>query len=542
MRLRSNSAAWPLAIVAIGLIGFLTSALMSWQRMPAPEWHDEFSNLLLADTLLHGRLANDAPEVWQPLQSFHVLVQPTYSSKYPLGSGLLIALGWLLFGTPAAGLWLGAGLCSASMTWALGGCFTKRWACIAGLLVALHPELHQQWSTAYVNGWLASIAGALVAGAAMRVRHHITARNAMVLGCGVGLLALTRPFEGLIFCLTTAVLLLFWWRAESWQSQLRKAFKLSIISAGPIAMAFVAIVAHNLATTGKWYQLPYQLHETTYGVAPLNVFQSPRVPTMAEWQEDVPPSFKEFHYGWSMKSYALRSNFAGLVAAITDGHFVIARFWGYAFCFAIALAIISTNRIYWPFAITVGVALWTSALVPWFYPHYFAPSLVWLVALTVIALRSTLLRFTNDQTKHRIALRSLVAMQALLMVIQLISVGTSPFTWGDKRQELDRTLSQAGGKHLILVRYHEQHNCHAEWVYNGADLKNTAVLWAHSWRGDLDEKLRLTYPDRHVWLLEFDERDHSTLTELSRTPVRSLPETRPFQPVSASSAHWDTIH
>ncbi|MCA9132583.1 MAG: hypothetical protein KDA45_05500, partial [Planctomycetales bacterium] len=100
---------YPLLMTVAG-VAFFIAAGITWLCPYAPRVHDEFSYLLAADTLLHGRLANPTPEVWQPFQSFHVILEPAYASKYPLGPGAIIAVGWLLLGTPIAGSWLAAGL------------------------------------------------------------------------------------------------------------------------------------------------------------------------------------------------------------------------------------------------------------------------------------------------------------------------------------------------------------------------------------------------------------------------------------------------
>ncbi|MDX1926030.1 MAG: hypothetical protein SFV81_05905, partial [Pirellulaceae bacterium] len=118
---------WYLAIVAVGTSAALVAALLSVYIHPAPRVHDEFSYMLAGDTILHGRLANPTPPAWEALQSFHTVMQPTYASKYPVGVGLLVALG-MLVGNPLISSWLAAALMVASVTWMLAGVLPKRWA------------------------------------------------------------------------------------------------------------------------------------------------------------------------------------------------------------------------------------------------------------------------------------------------------------------------------------------------------------------------------------------------------------------------------
>src|SRR5581483_3477862 len=74
--------------------------------IPTPSGSDDFSYLLLADTLRHFRLANPPHSMTQFFEQIFVLQQPTYSSMYPLGQGLILAIGWLIFGHPWAGVLL----------------------------------------------------------------------------------------------------------------------------------------------------------------------------------------------------------------------------------------------------------------------------------------------------------------------------------------------------------------------------------------------------------------------------------------------------
>src|SRR5689334_9655102 len=63
-----------LAGVLVALVAFVLSASLSlFGRMPEPEVHDEFSNLLAADTFSHGRLANPTHPMWLHLETFQVI-------------------------------------------------------------------------------------------------------------------------------------------------------------------------------------------------------------------------------------------------------------------------------------------------------------------------------------------------------------------------------------------------------------------------------------------------------------------------------------
>src|SRR6476620_10089637 len=96
--------------VAVLLLALLSVALrlllLPHHPVPSPTVSDEFSHLLLADTLLHGRLANPPHPLHQFFETYFVLQEPTYSSIYAMGQGMLLAAGRIIFGHWWAGVLL----------------------------------------------------------------------------------------------------------------------------------------------------------------------------------------------------------------------------------------------------------------------------------------------------------------------------------------------------------------------------------------------------------------------------------------------------
>jgi hypothetical protein len=218
----ASRTVWCMAALAVLPVA-LRLLLLPRHPVPTPDIYDEFNHLLVADTLRHFRLANPSPALPQFFETFFVLLRPAYASIYPIGQGLALAIGWTIFGIPWAGVLLSTAAFCTLCYWMLRGWTTPEWALLGGVLAVFTFGPLNQWTNSYWGGAYSAAAGCLVFGALPRLRATARLRDAALLGLGLAMHLLSRPFES-IFLLASVGL--FWW--PDFSRMLKKTFRSSL--------------------------------------------------------------------------------------------------------------------------------------------------------------------------------------------------------------------------------------------------------------------------------------------------------------------------
>ncbi|HUC52685.1 MAG TPA: hypothetical protein VMR90_01480 [Candidatus Cybelea sp.] len=495
-------------------------AILPRLPVPVPGIHDEYSYLLLGDTLAHCRLSNPTHPMWISFESFHINWIPTYSSKYPPGQGAVLAFGQLL-GHPWIGVLLSAAAMCAAILWMLQAWLPGRWALLGAALVALKFGIASYWINSYWGGALAAIGGALVLGAMPRIVRQARTREALLLGLGMAILANTRPFEGFLFCLPVAVWFLRWLAGKTKSPATPRARVVRIFAplAVVLALTFAFIAYYNWRLTGSAFLFPYSLNSQTYRTTGLFLWDGPKEPLEYHNQQ-----FEDFYNGWEREDYQHTWHDTWKVTAEKFTRSGNTYFWWGALLLLPGLPFVFFDRrMRLPILIFVIGTAGFLALI-WSMPHYVATLTCVIFLLLVQAIRHLrAIRLRGRPLGHALswALFILLATEVSLAVKHH---KCDPLDWtckGDpSRETIAEKLSSTPGKHLIMVRYSEDHNLHDEWVYNGAEIDSAKVLWARELDPIQNAKLFAYFKDRHVWLVTPDS-DNTYLA--SYTPPKPSP-------------------
>lgn len=502
----STTAARPIATTVALFLGvfLLRLALLPLLPVPTPEKHDEFSYLLLGDTLAHGRLTNPTHPLWRSFETFHVLFSPTYCSKYPPAQGLALAIGEKL-GSPWLGVLLSVAAMVAFFYWALRAWMPACWAFLAAFLAGIKLCFTSYWVNSFWGGAPAAIGGALALGGLGRILHRPSFGGAIALGVGISILANSRPYEGAAFCLPIAVVLLWWMagktkRPAAWPIRFRRVvLPLSVV----LLANFAFMGYYNWRLTGNARTMPLSVYEKKYNPGAIFLWESPKAPIQQNNHE-----FDVFYNTWVRDLYKPTWTYIKGVTLKKERLFVLMYLWWDVILIVPALYFLLKRKKLYPMWATFVFTIGAFFLLAWVLPHYIAPALCVVFAMIVTGMRHLRL-FKPRRLALGLFFSRLVVLGLILQTTNAVVTGDEdPIGAGGVRMEdrvaLTQKLEAMPGKHLVVVRYKPDHYVHDEWVYNGADIDGSKIVWARELDQEQNQKLMEYYKDRKVWVIEAD--------------------------------------
>lgn len=507
---------WLAISIAAAVPTVVRLALLPVLPFPQPAVHDEFSNLLAGDTLAHGRLTNPTPPYWQHFETEYELLKPTYASQYQPGEGLVLAAGQVAGGHPWWGVWFSTGLLFAVLVWALGSVMPAQWALFASMIAALQFGIFGFWMNSYFGGSVPAIGGALAFGAlahGRRRRDGLRRRRSgasiglgVTCGAGLWLLFATRPVEGLIWAVATFV----------FQAQSVREERLPLV---PLALSLLTglsfLAFYNQRITGHPAMTPYLQYRQTYGTPQSYWWQPAAIVSHFDYPE------LQANYQDQLRYWRRRDSPAALWNASWRRLRDFWRFFiGPLLTPAVLFLLFSRKRVRLRFWLWLSIAFMLDhATYHAWYPQQSASETVLITLLLIEGWRH--LRVWRRERGSGLALsRGLAA--GLACAVLLLGAGlwaraeVTDFPKGASRilaalvpppRARDRAigrLQKLPGKHLVFVHYRPGHPWYDEWVFNGADLPNTRILFSRMWTPDSDLALARSMPDRDLWLAEPD--------------------------------------
>jgi len=506
------------ATAVVGLTALvLRLAILPILPIPIPLRPDEFSNLLAADTFCQGRLTNPTPAMWVHFETIHVDMVPTYMSMYFPAQGLVLAAGKVLFGQPWFGVLIGGAAMCAAVCWMLQAWLPPSWALLGGFLAVMRIALFSYWTSTYDNaGPISALGGALVLGSLPRFRKDRSAYNLLLMGVGVVILGLSRPYEGLLLCIPVAVSLL-----HSSATARRPPVQTLLKRAAPSLVLLLGAAGwlgyYNYRAFGSPLTLPYTINRATYATTPYYVWEKPRPEPHYRH-----PEMRLFYKTDALDYYRVHS-IAGfpaitLIKAIRGVYF----FSGFALIPPLFMIpwVLRDSRIRLLVICLLMLAAGMTIEI-YLFPHYLAPLTPAFYALGLQAMRHLRLWRPGGLDVGMALARFSVATCILMVCVRPFNkqlgcpvperpVATWILNWFGpdhfvtQRSIVEDQLEQIPGSQIAIVRYAPNHDTLDEWVFNAADIDGSKVIWARD-MGDADNKELLQYyKNRKAWLVQPD--------------------------------------
>jgi hypothetical protein len=408
----------------------------------------------------------------------------------------------------------------AALCWALQAWLPSQWAFLGGFLAAVRIGTFSYWANSYAGGAIAALGGALMLGALPRIKQERRIGDSILFGLGAGILANSRPYEGLFYAAPIFIVLLAWIIQRNTPAALKHKL---VYVALPITVILIITVAfmgyYSWRTTGSMFNTAYLVNAKTYFVVPN--FPWSGLNSAVHYNH---PEMEKFYRSWPLNAYeAARSH--PILIAFTKAIELAFFFLGPLLAFPLLmLAFVLPagfscrdldSKV--KFLLLVCGSTSVALLLPiYFNPHYAAPMTCAIYALILFAMRRVSRWRLDQRPVGKVLVWSVPVLCSLLFVIRSAAgplhvpaeTALPPSWWrvgaqNRRRAQVLADLKREPGKQLVIVRYSPSHYVNDEWVYNDADIDASPVVWARDMGAANAEVIRY-FHERRVWLLEPD--------------------------------------
>lgn len=377
-------------------------------------------------------------------------------------------------------------------------------------MVGLRLGVSSYWMNSYWGGAVAATGGALVLGALPRMRRAPHWGQAVVMGIGLAILANSRSFEGAVFGLVVGAALTVWMLGRNGPPRAAAARQIIIPLALQLTLLAAGLGFYFARVTGSPWTPPYLLYRSSLTSAPHFLWQSPRPEPLYNNRE-----MRHFYTGLEMSAFR-RARGAPLAHLMEKTGY----YWRFYFGPIFTIPLISLPFLWRDRAsrqlLLMMAGIWLAlAGQVWHNAHYAAPATGLFILIVILGMRRLRVWRWRGRPTGACLVRILPVAACAMLILQ-ISAGRVPaqadvvagWRWpaagGLARARVLEALDRSGGKHLIFVRYGPWHDPGDEWVYNGADIDGSRVVWARELDRFSNARLMAYFGSRRVWLIEPD--------------------------------------
>ncbi len=335
----------------------------------------------------------------------------------------------------------------------------------------------------------------------------------------------SRPFEGTVlsmFCFVAAVL----WRRKRLPGKLEVRWQMLVPAALLLLLGAVFTGYYSWRVTGSPLKMPYVVNRDTYGwpenlaiLPPKQVTHRLAILRNVRLQE-VGNRYRYSTLGrmlnsWGIRSVILWEFFVGPALTLP----LLMLPWA-----------IRSPKLRGVFYIGLGMLVLNTLQLVGF-PQYLSPIACIIYLFVAAGMRQIYVCVRRRGIAPEPLLAGMVLCVACCAAFSLfmeplrIRQGTFwewPHTGSrDTRAAMLSRFEQLPGKHVIFVRYGENHSPHEEWVYNAADIDRSKVVWANALSLQEDMDLARYFRGRHAWIIEPDKDPVGFLPLTTKTYVLS---------------------